>query len=131
MLDLTPINIFAFLIAYKVFGIDINRPPAYDHFDWEYIWVREQIRICAFAFWAIYCAIMESTSVRGSLGKIIMQIKVTDHRGRRLGFGRALARNLGKFISYLPCWLGFFWVAFDAKKQAWHDKLADTFVVAR
>jgi uncharacterized RDD family membrane protein YckC len=25
--------------------------------------------------------------------------------------------------------LGFFWIAFDAGKQAWHDKIAGTVVV--
>jgi uncharacterized RDD family membrane protein YckC len=25
--------------------------------------------------------------------------------------------------------LGFVWIAFDANKQSWHDKMADTVVV--
>jgi len=28
-----------------------------------------------------------------------------------------------------PFFLGIFWVAFDKKKQGWHDKLAGTVVV--
>jgi uncharacterized RDD family membrane protein YckC len=29
----------------------------------------------------------------------------------------------------LPIFLGFVWVAFDRRKQGWHDKLAGTVVV--
>jgi uncharacterized RDD family membrane protein YckC len=29
----------------------------------------------------------------------------------------------------LPLCLGFIWVAFDRKKQGWHDKIARTVVV--
>ena len=35
----------------------------------------------------------------------------------------------GKIVSMLPLMLGFIWVAFDARKQGWHDKLANTVVV--
>jgi hypothetical protein len=31
----------------------------------------------------------------------------------------------------LPCFLGYLWVVFDARKQSWHGKLADTVVVRR
>lgn len=40
---------------------------------------------------------------------------------------------LGRYISYYPSMLflclGFIWVAFDDRKQGWHDKLANTAVV--
>jgi uncharacterized RDD family membrane protein YckC len=29
----------------------------------------------------------------------------------------------------IPCFLGMLWVAFDARKQGWHDKLAGTVVI--
>jgi uncharacterized RDD family membrane protein YckC len=29
----------------------------------------------------------------------------------------------------LPLFIGLIWVAFDKKKQSWHDKLAGTVVV--
>jgi uncharacterized RDD family membrane protein YckC len=29
----------------------------------------------------------------------------------------------------IPLFLGFIWVAFDARKQGWHDKLAGTLVI--
>jgi uncharacterized RDD family membrane protein YckC len=38
-------------------------------------------------------------------------------------------RYLGYFVSALPLGLGFFWVAWDKRKQGFHDKLAKTVVI--
>ncbi|MGV3741915.1 MAG: RDD family protein [Burkholderiaceae bacterium] len=40
-----------------------------------------------------------------------------------------LGRYCAYFVSALPLGLGFLWVAFSPKKQAWHDRLAGTLVV--
>jgi uncharacterized RDD family membrane protein YckC len=40
-----------------------------------------------------------------------------------------VGRYCGYFVSALPLGLGFLWVAFSPKKQAWHDRLAGTLVV--
>ena len=40
-----------------------------------------------------------------------------------------IIRYLGYFISFLPLGLGFIWIAFDKRKQGWHDKLAGTVVI--
>jgi len=43
------------------------------------------------------------------------------------------AQLTGRFFAYLvsffPACLGFLWIAFDKRKQGWHDKLAGTIVV--
>jgi len=43
------------------------------------------------------------------------------------------AQLTGRFFAYLvsfiPACLGFLWIAFDKRKQGWHDKLAGTVVV--
>ncbi|PIP08224.1 MAG: hypothetical protein COX51_04865, partial [Syntrophobacteraceae bacterium CG23_combo_of_CG06-09_8_20_14_all_50_8] len=44
-------------------------------------------------------------------------------------YGIAFLRWIGYFISALPLYIGFLWVAFDGKKQGWHDKLAGTVVI--
>jgi uncharacterized RDD family membrane protein YckC len=49
--------------------------------------------------------------------------------GMPLTFGQALGRYLAYFVSAIPLCLGMLWVAFDSKKQGWHDKLAGTVVV--
>jgi len=42
---------------------------------------------------------------------------------------QSIGRYLGYFVSTIPLCLGLLWVAFDRRKQGWHDKLAGTVVV--
>jgi uncharacterized RDD family membrane protein YckC len=42
---------------------------------------------------------------------------------------RAIIRYFGYVVGALFCYVGWLWVAFDADKQGWHDKLATTIVV--
>ena len=43
--------------------------------------------------------------------------------------GAFLREVVGKFISGLILFLGYFWVIWDDKKQGWHDKIAGTVVI--
>lgn len=59
-----------------------------------------------------------------------MPLRVVDaETGKTLSVGQAVARYLCYIISMLPLCLGFIWVAFDRRKQGWHDKIAQTVVV--
>jgi uncharacterized RDD family membrane protein YckC len=49
--------------------------------------------------------------------------------GENIDVARAILRYVGVIISFLVLLLGVIWVAFDARKQGWHDKLAGTVVV--
>lgn len=40
-----------------------------------------------------------------------------------------LIRYAGYFFGGIPLGVGIFWVAFDRKKQGWHDKMATTVVI--
>ena len=42
---------------------------------------------------------------------------------------RLIARYLGYYVSLIPFGIGLIWVAFDARKQGWHDKIANTVVI--
>lgn len=55
----------------------------------------------------VYGAIMESSSKQATLGKIAFGVAVTDSEGRGISFGRALGRNLGKFLPALILYVGF------------------------
>jgi uncharacterized RDD family membrane protein YckC len=44
---------------------------------------------------------------------------------------RAFLRYIGLIISFVVFALGVIWVAFDGRKQGWHDKLASTVVIRR
>jgi len=65
-------------------------------------------------------------------GKMLFKAQVVDAQTRATpDFWQALTRYVGFFVSVTPLLLGFAWVAFDARKQAWHDKMARTVVIYR
>ncbi len=51
------------------------------------------------------------------------------HGGGRLSAGQCVARYFSCLASKRPLGVGFLWIAFDAKKQAWHGKLSGTIVI--
>ena len=42
-----------------------------------------------------------------------------------------IVRYLGYYVSIFPFCLGLFWVAWDERKQGFHDKLANTVVIRK
>ena len=63
-------------------------------------------------------------------GKMAVSVRVVDaETGGPLTVGQSIGRYLAYFVSMLPLFLGILWVAFDPRKQGWHDKLAGTVVV--
>jgi uncharacterized RDD family membrane protein YckC len=63
-------------------------------------------------------------------GKMAVSARVVDAAtGKTMSPGQSVGRYLAYFVSALPLGLGLFWVAWDPKKQGWHDKLAGTVVV--
>jgi uncharacterized RDD family membrane protein YckC len=77
---------------------------------------------------AIYGAIL--WKARGAtLGGIVFDLHVVRVDGRPVDWTTAIVRALGCFLSLAVLFLGFFWIAFDENRQAWHDKFAGTLVV--
>ena len=77
--------------------------------------------VATIAFWVF---------VGATPGKILFECRVVDARtGRPPGWARATVRYLCYFVSLVPLGLGFLWIAWDKRKQGWHDKLAGTLVV--
>jgi uncharacterized RDD family membrane protein YckC len=68
---------------------------------------------------------LRGTTVGGS----VVGMKVVRADGHPLRFAEALVRALGSLLSLAVFGLGFFWIAFDPQKQAWHDRIAGTYVV--
>jgi uncharacterized RDD family membrane protein YckC len=66
---------------------------------------------------------------RATPGKIALRARIVDARtGDTLTLRQSVLRYLGYFVSLLPLGLGYLWVAFDPRKQGWHDKIAGTVV---
>ncbi len=77
---------------------------------------------------AIYGAVM--WKLRGTtVGGIVFDLRVVRLDGREVDWETAIIRALSCFLSLAVAGLGFFWIAFDADHQAWHDKIAGTVVV--
>lgn len=79
----------------------------------------------------LYCALLESSPLRATLGKAALGIVVTDGAGERIGFLRATVRHLGKILSAAILMIGFLMAGVTARKQALHDLIAETLVVKR
>ncbi|MDR1994021.1 RDD family protein [Azonexus sp.] len=63
-------------------------------------------------------------------GKMAISARVVDAQtGNSLTVGQSIGRYFGYVIAMLPLFLGIIWVAFDPRKQGWHDKLAGTVVI--
>ncbi|MBL9170129.1 MAG: RDD family protein [Verrucomicrobiales bacterium] len=66
-----------------------------------------------------------------TLGARVFGLALVETDGRAVGFQVALVRALASFLSAIPLFLGFLWVAWDVRKQSWHDKLAGTTLIWR
>lgn len=63
-------------------------------------------------------------------GKMVLSLRVVDaETGNTMSVGQSIGRYLGYFVSIIPLCIGLIWVAFDRRKQGWHDKLAGTVVI--
>ncbi|MDZ4185101.1 MAG: RDD family protein [Desulfuromonadales bacterium] len=63
-------------------------------------------------------------------GKMALRIKVVRTDNTALTLGRAFYREIiGKFVSGIILGIGYLMIAFDAKKQGLHDRMAETYVV--
>lgn len=69
---------------------------------------------------------------RATPGKMLFKAEIVD--AETLGtmtLGQSVLRYVAYILSTLPLCLGFLWVAFDPRKQSWHDKIAGTCVIRR
>lgn len=77
--------------------------------------------VAVIAFWIVKQA---------TPGKMAVSTKIVDaESGNAASTGQLIGRYFAYFAACIPLGLGILWVAFDKKKQGWHDKLAGTVVV--
>jgi uncharacterized RDD family membrane protein YckC len=63
-------------------------------------------------------------------GKIAISARIVDAAtGGKPSTRQLVGRYFGYYVSIIPLMIGILWVAFDPRKQGWHDKLAGTVVV--
>ena len=65
-------------------------------------------------------------------GKMLISAEIVDAKTlAKPSTGQLIVRYIGYYISSIVLCLGFLWVAFDKRKQGWHDKIAGTLVVRK
>jgi uncharacterized RDD family membrane protein YckC len=79
----------------------------------------------------LYGAGLECSRWQATIGKQWIGLKTVDRRGERLSFFRATARHAAKYLSALPCFLGFTAAFFSSEGLALHDRIAGTRVVKK
>jgi uncharacterized RDD family membrane protein YckC len=66
-----------------------------------------------------------------TLGMKMAGIRVVrDRDGGRIGWGSAIVRLIGYWVSAAVFYLGFIWILIDSRRRGWHDLLAGTVVIA-
>jgi uncharacterized RDD family membrane protein YckC len=74
--------------------------------------------------------VVESTG--WSPGKSVLGIQVVDGGGNKPSIRRMFVREIpGKLVATLVFGFGLLWIAWDRRKQGWHDHIAGTFVVEK
>jgi uncharacterized RDD family membrane protein YckC len=65
-----------------------------------------------------------------TLGMRLLHLRVVDaNTGGPIGYARATVRFLMSIVNSWACYIGWIWVAFDPRKQGWHDKVANSVVL--
>lgn len=77
----------------------------------------------------IYGSIAEASVKQATIGKRLMDIKVTDMMGNRLALSTSFGRNLAKIFSVLPLFVGYLYCFLNKKQQCLHDVMVGTLVV--
>ncbi len=86
------------------------------------------IPILAVGSW-LYCAFMESSSWRATVGKRLLGLQVITTDGERISFGAATVRHFMKFLSLFCLMVGFLMPLWTKRRQALHDMPCDVLVI--
>ena len=62
-------------------------------------------------------------------GKLYLDIKIIKSDGSPINSTDTLVRVIGYMFGGLSLGIGYLWALFDPNSQAWHDKMARTYVV--
>lgn len=79
----------------------------------------------------LYSSLMESSSHRASLGKMVFALVVTKKDGTMLNFWQATRRYAGKWLMPATLGISFLSCGWTEWKQALHDMIAGTIVVRK
>jgi uncharacterized RDD family membrane protein YckC len=121
IIDSILVAVILFPMLTWIYGGDYWLDPRLIKGTWDFLlsWVLPAVAIVI--FWVYRQA---------TPGKMAISARIVDAKtGKAPSTRQLVVRYLGYFVSTIPFGLGLLWVAFDPRKQGWHDKLAGTVVV--
>ena len=122
IIDTLILVVFIGLIAFAVYGTQYLRL----HYDGKTTLFDFLVQVLLPAL-----AVIVFWRYRGATpGKMLISARIVD--AKTLGTpstGKLIGRYFAYIVSTIPILLGFLWIAFDKRKQGWHDKLAGTVVI--
>lgn len=121
LIDTLLITVIIFPILHTIYGAGYWTGASFIKGPWDFLvsWVLPAVAVLA--FWV---------ARQATPGKMAISARIVDaETGGKPSVGQLIGRYLGYFVSMFPLFLGIIWVAFDRRKQGWHDKLAGTVVV--
>jgi uncharacterized RDD family membrane protein YckC len=127
-------------ILFVIGALAIEIPAAIHHIshqsrmeEWDLLKqnTRRLAWLVAIGFGWLYGAGLECSPSQATVGKRWMGVKVTDVYGERMSFLRSTGRYAAKYLSALPCFLGFMMALFSSRNLTLHDRLSGTRVVKR
>jgi uncharacterized RDD family membrane protein YckC len=79
---------------------------------------------------AIWNMIVRQGRTGWSIGKQVIGIRlIGEQTGQPIGPGLTFVRALCHVLDSLPCYLGYLWPLWDAKRQTFADKIMSTVVI--
>jgi uncharacterized RDD family membrane protein YckC len=90
---------------------------------------RNKIRNISTLLWIVYSIVFEASPFQGTLGKILLKIKVSNIDGSRITIGKSVIRNIFKLVSGFIVFIGLIMVGITKNKQGLHDMVAKTVVL--
>ena len=77
----------------------------------------------------IYGSIAEASEKQATIGKRLLNIRVTDLGGGRISTASSFGRNASKILSTAPLFFGYLYSFLNKKQQCFHDIIANALVI--
>lgn len=121
IIDTVLLMIIIYPILISIYGPEYVESEEIIAGSWDFIFSWVLPALATIVFWMYKSA---------TPGKMAVKVKIVDAiSGQAPSTGQLIGRYFAYWISFLPLCLGFLWIAWDKKKQGWHDKLSGTVVV--
>lgn len=121
LIDSLLIVLITMPLLYAIYGDRHFNPETIVSGFWDVLisWIMPAIAVIL--FWRYRCA---------TPGKMLFRLIIVDADSLQPATLQQLViRYLGYFVSSIPLAGGLLWVAYDPRKQGWHDKMAKTVVI--